>query len=85
VSTLITGKKVDMASIKKYLGVVEISIKSPEQIEIMPGVVSTIYNKIAETGINIIETYSSYNETIFIIDKKDLTLMIEVLDRLGIG
>jgi len=84
VNVLITNKKMDLVCLKKYEGVAEVRIKSPEQIEKIPGVVATIYNKISERGINIIETYSAYTDTIFIIEKKDITSLMEVLDKLGI-
>lgn len=84
-SVIITNKKLELACLKKHERVVEVRIKSPEQIEKIAGVISTIYNKLSERGINLIETYSAYTDTIFIIVKKDLAPFIEVLEKLGIN
>lgn len=83
-TTIITSQKLDLSCIKKYENLVEIRIKSPPAIEKTAGVVAYIYGKIAERDINIIETYSAYTDTVFIINKKDLTAMVNTLDSIGV-
>ncbi len=82
--TLITGEQLGLPTVRKYENVVEIRIKSPVEIESTSGVVATLYEKIGELNINIIETYSCYTDTIFIIDRKNLAKMLELFEKMGI-
>ncbi len=82
---LITDEKLKIDCIKEYKNLVEVRIKSPERIEKTKGFVAFVYTKIAERGINIIETYSAYTDTIFIIEKKDLAPIVDVLEKIGIS
>ena len=81
---LITDKKLKIDCIKRYENLVEVRIKSPETIETTVGFVAFVYSIIAERGINIFETYSAYTDTILIIEKKDLTSLLELLEKAGI-
>jgi hypothetical protein len=83
-TTLITHEKLDVDTIRKHENVVEVRLKSPAQIESMPGFVAYLYERIGELGINIIETYSSYTETIFIIEKADLIKILNLFEALGV-
>lgn len=83
-TTIVTSQKLDITCIQKYEGLVEVRIKSPPAIEKVAGIVAVIYSKIAERDINIIETYSAYTDTVFIINKKDLTAMVDVLESIGV-
>lgn len=81
---LITNKAIKLPYIKKHESTVEVRIKSPATIEITKGFIAFVYGIIAERGINIIETYSAYTDTIFIIEKKDLATIVETLEKIGI-
>ncbi len=83
---IITDKNLRLPkTVQKHKNVIEIRIKSPENIEKVPGVVFLIYKKLYERGINIIETYSCWTDTILLIEKKDLAAVLEILnDELGV-
>jgi hypothetical protein len=81
---LITNKKLKIECAAKHENMVEVRIKSPEDIETTPGFVAYVYGIIAERGINITETYSAYIDTIFIIEKKDLANIIDAFEKIGI-
>ena len=60
---------------------VEISVKSPEDIGDTPGVVSYLSSNLSSVGINVIETMSCFMDTIFVVDEKDMVLAFEALNR----
>ena len=65
--------------IKMNKQMVLINIKSPKEIETIPGVVSYLTSLFAENGVNIYEFLSCWTDTIFIIDSKDLNKSINFL------
>ena len=83
-NVVITQTKLNSACIKKHENVVEVRIRSPEAIEITAGFTAYVYGVIAQRGINIIETYSAYTDTVFVIDKGSLPEIVETLERIGI-
>src|SRR5213593_3033506 len=60
-------------------GLVEIDVISPETIEKTPGLLAFLSGALASRGINIVEEMSCYTDTIFILDRKDMTRAVEVL------
>ena len=58
---------------------VEISIKSPEDIEAVSGVLAYLTSLLAESGINIVEMMSSWIDTLFIVHERDLAQAMQVL------
>ncbi len=80
---VITDMKINDA-IKKNENMTEIRIKSPPEIEEVPGIVYTLTQALFERNINIAETYSCYTDTILIIDKNDLLKTVTCLNKLGI-
>ncbi|MBU0661962.1 MAG: ACT domain-containing protein [Candidatus Diapherotrites archaeon] len=60
-------------------GLVEIVLKSGKEIETTPGVVAYVTSLLAERGINILETMSSWTDTLFVIDEKDAAKAMEAL------
>jgi len=60
-------------------GLVEIAVTSPETIEKTPGLLAFLSGALASQGINIVEEMSCYTDTIFILDRKDMTRAMEVL------
>ncbi|MBW2976186.1 ACT domain-containing protein [Candidatus Woesearchaeota archaeon] len=77
------GKKVKKVFRNKVLrentGLVEVILKSPIQIEKISGVISYIYSLLGENGINIFETLSCWTDTIFLVEEKDLSRVMEFL------
>ena len=65
--------------IKVTLDLVAIIIKSPKDLEETPGVVSYFYSLLGEREINIIETISCWTDTIILIEKKNLSEVLEVI------
>lgn len=65
--------------IKENTNLVEVILKSPKQIETTAGVVSYLYSLLGENGINIYETLSCWTDTIFLVEEKDLSRVIEFL------
>ena len=65
--------------IKENTNLVEVILKSPKQIETTAGVVSYIYSLLGENNINIYETLSCWTDTIFLIEEKDLSRVMEFL------
>ena len=70
--------------LRRYEGMVEVRVKSPEAIETTPGVVFLIYEKLFEYGINIVETYSSWRDTVIVIAREDLEATLKALHSLGV-
>jgi len=65
--------------IKENTNLAEVILKSPKQIETTAGVVSYIYSLLGENNINIFETTSCWTDTIFLVEEKDLSRVMEFL------
>ncbi len=59
--------------------VVEFIIVFDKKIETTPGVVSYIYNLLAENGINVLEEMSCWTDLLIVIDTKDMAKAMNVL------
>ena len=57
-----------------------VNIKSGKDIENIPGVIAYLTSLFAENGVNILEFLSSWTDTLFVIDKKDVNKAIEFLE-----
>lgn len=57
----------------------EITIKSPKEIEEVPGTYAYLCSLFGENNINIVETLSCWTDTIFLIDEKDTGKVISLL------
>lgn len=57
----------------------EVTMKSPEELEKVPGVIAYLTSLLAENGINIIETMSTWTDTLFVISEKDIAKVMSVL------
>jgi len=77
------GKKVKKVFmnriIKEKTNLVEVILKSPKQIDTTSGVIAYIYSLLGENSINIYETLSCWTDTIFLIEEKDLSKVMEFL------
>jgi aspartokinase len=62
-------------------GLVEISVTSPESIRTTPGIMSYLYGSLSSNGINVLETMSTYTDTIFIVDPDNMMRAFEVLTK----
>ncbi|MFH1439260.1 MAG: ACT domain-containing protein [Candidatus Woesearchaeota archaeon] len=56
-----------------------ITIKSGENLESTPGVVSYLYSLFADNGINIVETMSCWTDTIVVVEENDVADVIKFL------
>ncbi|MFH1256645.1 MAG: ACT domain-containing protein [Candidatus Diapherotrites archaeon] len=65
--------------IQEKKGLVEIILRTSEEIEGTPGVMAFLYSRFSENGINIVETMSSWTDTLFVIDEKDLPKAMNAL------
>ena len=65
--------------IKENTDLVEVILKSPQQIETTAGVVSYVYSLLGENGVNIFETLRCWTDTIFLVEEKDLSKVMELL------
>ena len=81
---VVEGRKDIPYARKSMENLVEIRIKSPESIERISGVVFLIYQKLFEKGINIIETYSCWMDTVILVEKADMIRTVKALEELGI-
>ncbi len=59
-----------------------ILIKSPKEIENVPGVVAFLTSVIAEQNINVVEFISCWSDTIIVIDRKDSLKAYEILSSI---
>ena len=65
--------------IRENKNLVEVILKSPKEIETTSGVISYLYSLLGENGINVYETLSCWTETIFLVEEKDLSRIMELL------
>ena len=65
--------------IKENRDLVEVTLKSPKVIETTSGVISYLYSLLGENNINVFETLSCWIDTIFLIEEKDLSKVMELL------
>ena len=65
--------------IKDYPSLVEVILKSPREIVTTAGVISYIYSLLGENDINVVDTLSSWTDTIFLVEEKDLSRVMEFL------
>ncbi len=72
-------KSLKSSIIKQNKNMVLINIKSPKEIENIPGVIAYLTSLFAENGVNIYEFLSCWTDTIFIINSNDLNKAIKFL------
>jgi hypothetical protein len=83
--TVITSEKY-LKDLKSLFDIIKVSkdlamvtVRSPENIEDVPGVVSYLYSIFGEHGVNIVETMSCWTDTIFVVSEDDLPLVLKFL------
>jgi len=57
----------------------EVTLKSSEDVENTPGVIAYLSTLLAENGVNIIETMSTWTDTLFVIAEKDIAKIMGLL------
>ena len=65
--------------VSEQQNLVEIIVKTEKEIEETPGVMAFLFGRVSEHGINIVETASSWTDTIFVILEKDLSETMNAL------
>jgi len=65
--------------IKVTENLAEVTLKSSEDVEDTPGVIAYLSTLLAESGINIIETMSTWTDTLFVISEKDIAKVMGLL------
>jgi aspartokinase len=88
--TLITDERT-AATIKEEIGedrildtgkgFVEIAVTSPESIRTTPGIMSYLCSALSSNGINVVETMSTYTDTIFIVEPESMVRAFEILSK----
>ncbi len=68
--------------LKKNIDCTVILIKSPKEIEDVPGVVAYITSVLAEQNINVLEFISAWVYTTIVVDKKDSLKVYEILNSI---
>ncbi|TLZ53116.1 MAG: ACT domain-containing protein [Methanobacteriota archaeon] len=62
-------------------GLVELAVTSPESIEDTPGLLAFLSTALASRGINIVQAMSCYTDTIFLLDRRDMALAVDILSH----
>jgi len=65
--------------IKVTENLAEVTLKSSENMENTPGVIAYLSTLLADNGINIIETMSTWTDTLFVIAEEDIAKVMELL------
>jgi len=65
--------------IKVTENLAEVTLKSSEDLEGTPGVIAYLSTLLAENSINIIETMSTWTDTLFVISEKDIAKVMGLL------
>lgn len=63
-------------------GLSEVTVKSPNRIEDIPGAFAFITSILAENGINLVEAVSCYTDTIFVVKKDVVMEAFEILSKI---
>ncbi|MBW3002643.1 ACT domain-containing protein [Candidatus Woesearchaeota archaeon] len=75
----IIDKKFKLKIAKKNTGLAMVDLKSPKDIETTVGVLSYLTALFAENGVNIVEFFSCWIDTLFIIPSNDVSKVINFL------
>ncbi len=67
--------------LKVRMGLVEISVRSPERITETSGVYAYLANNLSDGGINVVESVSVFTDTIFIVREEDMMKAYSILSR----
>ena len=62
-------------------GLVELAVTSPESIEDTPGLLAYLSTALASRGINMVQAMSCYTDTIFLLEREDMTTAVDILSH----
>jgi len=62
-------------------GLVELAVTSPVSIEETPGLLARLASVLSTRGINIVQAMSCYTDTIFVLDRADMSRAIEAFSK----
>ena len=79
--TRVTKKLREEHLINVSKDLVELAVTSPESVEETPGLMAFLAGALASKGINIVQAMSCYTDTIFILERDDMTPAIETLTQ----
>lgn len=65
--------------IKKHSDLALITLKSPAEIEDVPGIMYYLTGLFSERGVNIVEFFSFWTDTLFAVKKEDVNKVMEFL------
>jgi len=65
--------------LKETKDLAEVILRCPSTLETVPGVMAYLYSLFGERGINITETMSTWTDTLFVIEEKDVAKVMEML------
>ncbi len=71
--------KLTPRTIHKHDDIVMITLKSPKEIEYVRGVISYLASLFTENGVNIIEMFSFWTDTLFVVNKEDVNKVMNFL------
>lgn len=60
---------------------IEVAVTSPESIEETPGLLRLLTGVLASQSINIVEALSCYTDTVFLLDREDMTAATNILTK----
>ncbi len=61
-------------------GLAQLVLSFDERIEVTPGVVSFVYGRLAENGINVLEEMSCWTDLLLVLAEQDAAKALKVLD-----
>ena len=62
-------------------GLVELAVTSPESVEETPGLLAFLSTALAARGINIVQAMSCYTDTIFLLEREDMSTAVDLLSH----
>jgi hypothetical protein len=58
--------------VRQSVDLAQLAVRSPEKVEEVSGVVAFLSGALAERGVNIVEAFSCFTDTIFLVKEKDV-------------
>jgi hypothetical protein len=68
--------------VRQSVDLAQLAVKSPEKIEEVSGVVAYLSGALAERGVNIVEAFSCFTDTIFLVREPDVMRAYAILSAI---
>ncbi|HLF05808.1 MAG TPA: ACT domain-containing protein [Thermoplasmata archaeon] len=68
--------------VRQTVDLAQLAVRSPEKVEEVSGVVAYLSGALAERGVNIVEAYSCFTDTIFLVREKDVMHAYAILSAI---